>query len=827
MKNSFRGAQKALSGLLIALQSFAFGLVLPATTYAATYSIDISSSNLSGFTLSLSGTATGTQYSGQLADHQVQIDWGDGNVDNDSTINFVDPAEPSNPQVKDFSGTWSSNPNHTYATGGNYTVKAKVYHGNPPGNEASGDAIDTISVFVPGTSTVTVTKVVVGGTKVVADFPLTLDGSPVTSGVPVVVAPGAHVAAETTDPDYTATFSGACDSQGLITVATSSSASCTITNTFSAAPTTGVIEVVKNVVASDGTTNVADATTFTVTLNGSSDTSFGEGLNAIFANLTPGDYTLAELAQAGYQLVGFSASSTATVTAGATTTVTVTNRQLGTTGTLTVHKVVVNNEVGPLGADAFTLYVDGMPVTRDVATTTAAGDHVVSEDSEDGYQATFSGDCDENGNVSVPVEGSAECTITNTWVGTGFGDVVITKIVEGGEATVESFTLNVGDTAVTSGATNEFAVGDYQVSETNLPGYSASFGGDCTSDGMLTVVSDETVTCVITNTFATTGGLVIEKEVLGADGETDVEDSTEFYFQVNGGEQGNFGEGNDAEISGLEPGDYSVTELLSETHILMSISPATATVEAGATTTVTITNRQKRGTGVLVIEKNVVAADGVSEVADETSFTVVVGETGASAGENAPAVFNDMAPGDYVVTELPQEGYELVSISPATATVAVEGTTTVVVTNRQLSSGGDGDSDDDDEDDGSRRGSRSGRRSSGGEVLGASTEACDMYLTDFIHIGWTNSAEQVTRLQNFLNTQFDPDIPVTGVYDQATYDYVLKFQVENTDEVLIPWINLGLHDNENRGTGFVYKTTRWLINRIASPECPGPAPILP
>ena len=80
----------------------------------------------------------------------------------------------------------------------------------------------------------TVTKVVVnddGGTKVVPDFPLFVDGSPVTSGVENTFGTGAHTVSETEDVGYAATIGGDCATDGSITLALGDVKSCTITNT--------------------------------------------------------------------------------------------------------------------------------------------------------------------------------------------------------------------------------------------------------------------------------------------------------------------------------------------------------------------------------------------------------------------------------------------------------------------------------------------------------------------------------------------------------------------------------------------------------------------
>ena len=102
-------------------------------------------------------------------------------------------------------------------------------------------AITTVTITVTDppspapsvTQDLTVTKIVLGGGPLtVADFPLWIDGVATTSGDVVPVTAGAHTVTETGDPDYTAVFSGACDSNGNVTVAAGGTAECIITNTF-------------------------------------------------------------------------------------------------------------------------------------------------------------------------------------------------------------------------------------------------------------------------------------------------------------------------------------------------------------------------------------------------------------------------------------------------------------------------------------------------------------------------------------------------------------------------------------------------------------------
>lgn len=172
---------------------------------------------------------------------------------------------------------------------------------------------------------------------------------------------------------------------------------------------------------------------------------------------------------------------------------------------LTVNKVVVGgtNVVGD-----FALFVDGMPVTSGVATTTLeAGVHTITETNLPGYTATFSGDCNADGEVTLTAGGTAECTITNTFATTTATttSLTVTKVVVGGTATTSDFDLFVNDVPVTNGvATTTLGAGVFTITESNLPGYTASFSGDCNAAGMVALTLGTEAECVITNTFSTT-----------------------------------------------------------------------------------------------------------------------------------------------------------------------------------------------------------------------------------------------------------------------------------------------------------------------------------
>jgi hypothetical protein len=99
-----------------------------------------------------------------------------------------------------------------------------------------------------------------------------------------------------------------------------------------------------------------------------------------------------------------------------------------------------------------------------------------------------------------------------------------------------------------------------------------------------------------------------------------------------------------------------------------------------------------------------------------------------------------------------------------------------------------------------------------GTVLGSSTETpltCTPYMTDYLHIGRTNSPEQVRKLQTFLNKHMGAGLTVSGTFDNATFAAVGVFQKKYPTEVLVPW-------KISYSTGYVYITTLKQINAL---EC--------
>jgi hypothetical protein len=125
-------------------------------------------------------------------------------------------------------------------------------------------------------------------------------------------------------------------------------------------------------------------------------------------------------------------------------------------------------------------------------------------------------------------------------------------------------------------------------------------------------------------------------------------------------------------------------------------------------------------------------------------------------------------------------------------------------------------------------GSIGGGGGSGGQVLGASTdEVCSTPLiTSYLGEGKQNDFAEVVKLQLFLNTQLGLTVPVTGIFGSETKAAAEQFQIKYASEVLAPWVPFGLA-SATTPTGYVYKTTKRMINKIHCASLDIPMPQLP
>ena len=242
--------------------------------------------------------------------------------------------------------------------------------------------------------------------------------------------------------------------------------------------------------------------------------------------------------------------------------VTLNNTEVTVPTSLTLDKIVVNNDGGTAVESDWTLTATG-PTTisgpgavgsTDVVSGGGflAGDYTLSESvGPAGYTAS-SWNCVTNG--GAPVAGSlitlktgdtATCTITNNDIAPApspppSATLHVVKTVindDGGTAVASDFTIEVAGTNVSnpSFAGSETGVdvtldaGSYSITETGLSGYLQSGSGNCSG----TIAAGETKTCTITNNDIAPQ-LIVNKIVINDDGSVKIISDFSLFLDGNG-----------------------------------------------------------------------------------------------------------------------------------------------------------------------------------------------------------------------------------------------------------------------------------------------------
>jgi hypothetical protein len=124
----------------------------------ALYSISVTTINGSnpqngpfGSPITLVGSASGINFIGTLSQYHVEVNWGDGVIDQSpSWLSLVQEGE-------DFSGTWTST--HYYNQTGSFDITVKLYHTQPPGAGGTADAVYTqTGIEISSTTLMTLSK---------------------------------------------------------------------------------------------------------------------------------------------------------------------------------------------------------------------------------------------------------------------------------------------------------------------------------------------------------------------------------------------------------------------------------------------------------------------------------------------------------------------------------------------------------------------------------------------------------------------------------------------------------------------------------------------
>jgi hypothetical protein len=434
-----------------------------------------------------------------------------------------------------------------------------------------------------------------GGTKTASDFTMNVTGTNVSDssfpgaespGTTVTLNAGSYSVSEGPVTGYAGNFSADCS--GTITIGQTKT--CTVTND-DIAPKLTITKIVVN--DDGGTLVVSDFPLFVDAIQVTS------GVQNDFSAAT---VTVSETGAAGYTgTIGGDCALDGSITlqVGGVYACTITNDDQP--AKITVNKIVVNDNGGSAVASDFTLKVNGTTVVNGVTNTFPTNaSYTVSEVGVTGYTQTslVCKDADTDAVLANPftptVGQEVVCTITNDDVAPTLKLVKTVVNNNGGTATTANFQGKISgtnvawDTAVTKDA------GAYTASETVLAGgegYTASsWGGDCASNGNITLNVGDVKTCTITNDDQA-ATLILVKNLPNDNGGV----ATEADFSVFiDGNQSSWGQ------HSVDAGQYKVSETT-----LPGYSPSTwgtdcdadgdVTLALGETKTCAITNDDQPG----------------------------------------------------------------------------------------------------------------------------------------------------------------------------------------------------------------------------------------
>lgn len=241
--------------------------------------------------------------------------------------------------------------------------------------------------------------------------------------------------------------------------------------------------------------------------------------------------------------------------------------------------------------------------------------------------------------------------------------------------------------------------------------------------------------------------------------------------------------------------------------------------------------------GTLMVKKIVINNENGTMTAGDFSFTIdgqeIMGYFEEEEGNPLLGEHRLRLPvGTYTVRENDAPNYAGASVNCTDIVISEEQTTTCTFTNDDFvhSGGGSGGAPTvagaSTETPNTGTPTDTGNQTPTGQVLGESTCSA-IYLNDFLAFGKKNNPEQVKLLQIFLNEELalSPALVVDGVFGESTKSAVIAFQEKYASEILTPWAPFGL--SNGKGTGYVYKTTKWKINMIKCSDLKLVVPQLP
>ena len=302
-----------------------------------------------------------------------------------------------------------------------------------------------------------------GGTAVASNFSAhvrqngtEVGGSPQAgAGAPgtlYTLTPGTYAVTADGVPGYTPTGSGACNGAGSVTVALGQTLTCTIT--VDDIPAT--LRVVTEVVNNSGGQAERDDFDAHVRRNGAEVANSpqpGAAAPGTAYTLAAGSYDLSADGEPGYSASFSAACAGGTITLALNQTATCTITLDDGAGTLNIVTKVVNDDGGTAGSDAFDVAVRlagvDVPTSPQSGSETGttyllpAASYSVAAGGVPGYTYAVTGDCAQDGSITLPLSQARSCTVTANDVAPRL--TVVTQVVNdhGGAASPSGFTVHV------------------------------------------------------------------------------------------------------------------------------------------------------------------------------------------------------------------------------------------------------------------------------------------------------------------------------------------------------------------------------------------------
>ncbi len=444
--------------------------------------------------------------------------------------------------------------------------------------------------------------------------------------------------------------------------------------------------VVKHVINDNGGTKTASDFAMHVNAVAPSQTDFPGSETGTTVQVGVGSYSVNEGSHTGYTET-LSSGCAGSITAGQTKICTITNND--NAPSLTLNKIVSNTHGGTAHESAWTISATGPTSisgpgaagSNDVVSGSdfKAGTYTLSESAgPSGYSASAwscTNNVAVNGQRQITLANgqSTVCTITNSDVASTLTLVKTVINNNGGTKIASDFQGKIDGNNVAWSTAVPLSAGAHTASELGLPTYAASsWGGDCATNGSITLANGQNATCTITNDDIAPS-LTLDKIVSNTHGGNAPESA--WTLHADGASQQNpthlFGPGAAGNTDVVSDSHFKAdTYTLSETGGPSGYSASAwsctnnvavngqrqITLANGQSTVCTITNSDIAPS--LTVTKLVINPYGTP--APVSSFPLFVtgnsGITQVTSGQS-----NQFSAGNYTVSETQQNGYQLTS----------------------------------------------------------------------------------------------------------------------------------------------------------------------